>query len=256
MEYFVVVEVKNQHTRLYSNQLENIGLNGGSYIYTMPAFAKKWAAVGDSITNQGGHTQNGYVFYTQRMLGFTSIANISAGGKSLSKPGSSGNPAMCDDSFLATIPTDADIVTIMGGTNDWQNNHPIGEITSTSDTDYCGAINHIIDYFSENRPMVRLVFICPTYGELYGQTSWPDAAHNLNGDSMWDFMEAVKNVCEHRGIPYVPMGQRCGWNNKNIRSFVNDDGGLLHPNTEGGRRMSSVLTNSLKEILPDFNSWK
>ena len=250
MDYFAVIPIPH-YNRLTHAQMSLIGKNGGIYAVLNQPINKIWYAVGDSITVQGNYAQNAWWWLTARMIGAKSITTIAAGGKSLSKPGSSSNPAMCDDSFLATIPADAELVTIMGGTNDWGNSHPIGTIDSADDTTFCGAINHIIDYLAENRPRARVVFITPIYGEqITTPSGWTDIHTNSVGKTISDYMAAMAQVCDYRGFPCIHLGQKCGWTHGNVANFLKSDGAYIHPNDYGGFRMASIITHGLLEIAP------
>lgn len=206
----------------------------------------KWCLIGDSLTHQGKYAKNVVPYFSVE-----DVVNLGVGGRCLADNGVEGQTFMCSDDFLATVPTDADLITILGGTNDWAQSIPIGEKTSTDVTTYCGALNHIIDYICTNIPAAHFVIITPPFGMFPDRGGWTDTTgvQNLNDDNLMDFALAAAAVAEYRGIPCAKVGQQVGWNAKNAATFLSYDGAYLHPNQDGGDRMASVLINYLNGIL-------
>lgn len=201
----------------------------------------KWVALGDSLTGQRKYIPN-----TMKKMGFDSVLNLGVGGKK-----ASGEDGMWKTDYLSQIPNDASLITLMCGTNDWAQSVVIGDIGSTDTDEYCGALNTIIDYISQNYPQIRFVIMCPPIGVYPNRTGWNAPwIENINGNSMMDFAEAAYQVASNRGIPCARIGQSVGWNDKNISTFITFDGAYLHPNELGGLRISDVLIGFLKTILP------
>lgn len=204
---------------------------------------RKWTAIGDSITAQGR-----YFVPTQNALGIPSpVQNLGVGGRDLG--GASG---MWIDDTINSINTDSWLITLMGGTNDWAHNRQLGTVDSFDTNTYMGALNTFIQKVTTLFPDKRLIVMSPPYGELYQYESrgWPNAYTNTLGLTTIDYAEAARQVAEKRGIPFCPIAQRAGWNTNNIRTFITDDGGLLHPLQTGGNRIASVLVGTINSILP------
>ena len=96
------------------------------------------------------------------------------------------------------------------------------------------------------------------YGEIYNYElrGWDNAYTNKCTDSnnnvfkytTDDYAEAVRQACKKHKIPYVDINAEAGWNNINIRSYITDDGGLLHPNTLGASKISNLVSDKLYSL--------
>ena len=206
-----------------------------------------WCAIGDSLTDQAT-----YIAPTINGLSLAKCVRISQGGKRISGSSES-NPSMCEDVILNQIPSDAWLITILGGTNDWTQSVQIGENTSDDTSTFKGAINRIITKISTDYPNARLVFMGMPYGELPAKVEkgeWANAYTNTLGFTPYDYANATQEVCRMRGIPCVNLCQMTGWNHQNISSFIKYDGGLVHPLDVGGKRIASVLCGFVKSMMP------
>ena len=206
-----------------------------------------WCAIGDSLTDQAT-----YIAPTIDGLSLVKCVRISQGGKRISGSSES-NPSMCEDVILNQIPSDAWLITILGGTNDWAQSVQIGENTSEDTSTFKGAINRIITKISTDYPNARLVFMGMPYGELPAKVEngeWANAYTNTLGFTPYDYANATQEVCRMRGIPCVNLCQMTGWNHQNISSFIKYDGGLVHPLDAGGKRIASVLCGFVKSMMP------
>ena len=208
---------------------------------TIVSITGKWTALGDSITAQAK-----YVGKVVDRLGLSSVVNLGIGGITMVNNG--GSTYMSKDEYLAQIPNDSSLITIMGGMNDWAQSAPIGAVNSTDITEYCGALNHIIDYVTEHYPTIMFVVACPTLGVFVSRFGGNGLLNNL-GKTTLDYADACLKVCDARGIPCAKVGQQMGWTAKNISSFTVDDGANIHPNATGGERIANVLSGYIRAII-------
>ena len=96
-------------------------IGGTSSVVTSGFSGLTWATLGDSIT-AGGTWQA----KAAAALGMT-WTNFGIGGTKIS--GAQGDTnAMCGDTRITAIATTYDVITCMGGTNDWAQNVPMGDI--------------------------------------------------------------------------------------------------------------------------------
>ena len=209
---------------------------------------KSWAALGDSITYENYWQPN-----VAASLGLT-YTNLGVSGTTLS--GASGSTtAMCQATRIATIPSGTNLITVLAGTNDWSRSVPLGTLGSTDPTTFYGAIYTLITNLYTASPTIRIVMLTTTYGEMYGNVApnsanWPNAYTNSIGLTTMSYADAIRLACRYYGVVCIDTQGMCGWNTTNIRTFVQDDGGLLHPNTLGGNRMSEVVRGGLRSIEP------
>ena len=219
-----------------------IGLN----VATVSTWAgKAWASLGDSITQQA--KWQGAVVAALGLI----WTNFGVGGtKVTGAPGDAS--AMCQDTRLDLIPTTADLVTVMGGTNDWAQNVPMGAPDSVDPLTFNGALNTLATKLMARFPAKRVALFATPYGEMYDYVprGWPNAYTNTQGLTTRDYAEAVRQACKRWGLPCVDVGGNAGWNTSNIRTFITDDGALLHPNTDGGKRIAEVTIGGLRSLEP------
>jgi lysophospholipase L1-like esterase len=209
---------------------------------------KTWGSLGDSITDGGTWQPK-----VAAALGLT-WTNFGVGGTKISGAGGDAN-AMCQDARINAMPATLDLVTVMGGTNDWAQNVALGAADSTDPTTFNGALNTMLLKLCTRFPAKRIVLMTTPYGEMYGRVAdgvnnWVNAWTNNAGLTTRDYAEAVRGACKRWGVPCADVAAAAGWNTVNIRTFITDDGGLLHPNATGGGRISEVLTGALKALVP------
>lgn len=204
---------------------------------------KKLVTYGDSITE--GNTWQPYLM---RRFGFGSIINKGIGGTTVA--GSASN-AFCSESRVQTVPSDADLVLIMGGTNDY-GSIPIGTLESESDienTTFKGALALTIKRIQEQCPDAVIMVCSPLSGRgTAGEDgTWP--TYNSAGKTTYDYAVAAKEVAEFLSIPYIPVFERCGINQWNRTKYIAD---AVHPQDKGGEKIAMVMSEVLCAYQP-FN---
>lgn len=210
-------------------------------------YGKKLVTLGDSIT-----AQESWQNYVMNGMAFGSCVNKGVGGLTLTDNGANG---MCRDSYLSDIPNDAEVITLMGGTNDFAQSIALGDYNSTNKAEFCGALNYIIDYILEHFPKATLVVLSSPLGINWGLFPNTDGLRNNIGLSTLDYGICAQELCKRRGVHCIDLS-RCGWTDKNISTFVKNDGAdgysaaYFHPNNLGGRRIGAVVCAGLKQIEP------
>lgn len=217
----------------------------------LPVITSNWNTyetncLGDSITS-------GNMWQPSLALNLgLSITNFGIGGTKIS--GTDTN-SFNNDSRVNALSNTAKLVIVLGGTNDWAQNISLGAEDSTSLSTFYGGLNVLITKlltkYNTAGVFTKFLFLGTTYGELYDfvPRGWANAYTNNLQLTTKDYAEAIKKRCLFYGIPYCDTSN-LGWNNINIRQYITDDGGLLHPNTNGGRRIAEVVTGKLKQIEP------
>lgn len=198
---------------------------------------KKYTAIGDSITYQGK--------YINQIVAETGVSatNLGVGGMRIS-----GENGMASSERLALIPLDSDIITISGGTNDWYQEVPLGDDSDETLDTFKGAMNILVKHILTNIPKALVVVCSTTYGEMYNRHNyeWDNAYTNRLGLTTNSYGDAMIEIAKKWNLPYVDTG-RVGYNTINIRDYMVDDGGLLHPNNFGGKRIGKAIAAKLKE---------
>ena len=151
-----------------NNSIDNYGFYKGE----MPTITNKlykgwygkfWSSLGDSITQR-----DMYQVYVAKEFGFekkhygisgTTIADYT---NLVDK-----NSIMCSDTRINAITDRSDLITVMGGTNDWVNNVPLGTISDTSILTFYGAYKQMLEKLITRFPTKKICCFTPPYG-LYG----------------------------------------------------------------------------------------
>ena len=126
------------------------------------------------------------------------------------------------------------IVTILGGTNDWNNGNNLGEATDENATSTLGALNHIIKTLLTAYPHLRVYVFTPLVryvaSSLAERTdaTWAGTMTNGEDKTILDYVDAIKYVAENNCIPVCDMYRTLGWNKWNFSQYFNDSDGV-HP---------------------------
>ena len=103
-------------------------------------------------------------------------------GNAIASPEASGTPMV---QRYTQMRNDVDIVFVVGGRNDYNQNYPVGKVGDTSTDTYCGALAVLIDGLRAKYPDSLILF----------STSW------YVNDDMKAYTDATLAVCEAKGIP-------------------------------------------------------
>ena len=217
---------------------------------------KAFCALGDSVTQDGK-----WIPYVNKEFQFETITNCGIGGTRVSGEGST---AFWQDTRINTIPTTSDFITVMGGTNDGAAIVPIGDISrdNCDTTTFVGAYNVLIS---------KILYKFNSSGEGYYQDidysniTRVSTTKQINiliitcgfcGNSTYagaDFsrMENLANACIEIGklwsIPVADIYHNTGINPITYPIYLSDN---VHPNTDGGKRIASIIIGKMKETEP------
>lgn len=197
---------------------------------------KKWNALGDSITIGGGATTN-YQLLAAPDLGMTTVYNK---GQSGTKIANSGSVADMYNRYL-TINSDADLITVFGGTNDFSSNIPMGSITDTVNTTFYGALNIICDGLINKYTNAAIAFFTPT-PRSNGTTP------NTLGLTLLDYANAIIVACNKYYIPVLDLYRTSGIyaSNTAFRTAYIPDG--LHPNDAGHQLLAYKMAAFIRTL--------
>jgi hypothetical protein len=194
-------------------------------ILSFPNTAKKVFCVGDSFTMHGR--------YFSKLCETAFLQKVGDTGGSGNGMTITGFANMINTSFSTQV-ANADIITILGGTNDY--NHGSTRIGSYEDvagtnTIY-GAVKAIVDTILAIKPSARIVFFTqPERGSYNGSpTNTIPPAVNQNGLNMWNISEAIYDCCNRLGVACYQTHHTL-WHFSQVNMYTEDK---LHPNKEGG----------------------
>ena len=172
---------------------------------------KKLVTAGDSYTQaywDGDYAEyNGknYGYYIAQRNGMTFVnLGISGSTMAVTKTGSGHNPFVVDR--YTAVPEDTDYLILWFGINDAANCN-LGTIDDEVNNTFYGAWNTVLRYYLTNRPWMKVLIVVTT-----GAIGW-------DGDTRLDFRQAIRNVAEKWGYPYLDWEK-----DKGIPAFFDREG--------------------------------
>ena len=212
-----------------------------------PYKEKKWAAMGDSLTDIStlGTNVKNYVDYVSEEIGLIPLNYGHAG---------SGYKARFsnDQAFYQianTLDNDVDIITIFGSFNDTyttQDNFGLGTIEDNTTDTILGSVNVTLDTLLENYPNAVIGVIIPT---PWGGRNIYNATDEQRSRAL-NYINGLIAICEKRSIPYLNLFKNSNlfpWNEDFANMFFNGD--TTHPNTLGHKRFAPQIVEFIKSLL-------
>lgn|GEM_PF-6711530 len=195
---------------------------------------KTWNVLGDSLSGNSSFTSKFYHEIVKEKLGISTVNNYSVGGTSITVR------AGRNDSFLERFPSmsDADFITVFGGTNDVS--VPLGTFADTSNMTFYGAAKLLVAGLIEKYPGKKIGFILPLQRYDSGNP-------NIN-PLVKERVDALREVCEFYSIPYIDLWRNGGIYpaSTQVRNVMIPDG--LHLNTAGHAFISSKIAGFLEGL--------
>jgi len=146
---------------------------------------------------------------------------------------------MVTQNRIDTIPIDTDLLLIMGGANDISTLGTLADVEA-EDTTFYAAYKLMLTRIHTRIPGARVVLI----GYPFHKTA--DLVTSLtNGYHLR--RNAIKEIAEAYGYPYIDLRALCGWNTLNADDFLFDN---VHLDDAGGVRVGEVIAGFLKTIQP------
>lgn len=158
-----------------------------------------------------------------------------------------------DDSFVERyndMKNDADIITVLGGVNDFHHDVPIGDISSFDPYYFYGALNNIISRLLEKYPDRKIIFITPMKNNFVHPTkNYPDSfSFNKLNLKQIDYVNAIRNICDYYSIPILDLYTESGispYSEYQTELYMPDK---LHYNKEGYCRIAKKIAEYLINI--------
>lgn len=172
-----------------------------------------------------------------------SYASLLAGMMQASAYGNYGLNASCmgginPDRFVdryGWMSLEADLVFVLGGTNDYEFATPIGTMTDRDSTTFYGCLNLLMCSLQQMYPEAEIIFMTPLCRN--GGTR-PNAA----GNTLEDYAYAMMNMGEFYDIPVMDLYHAKELNFVGSRYYLVDG---LHPTEAGHRVMANYIYGQL-----------
>ena len=164
---------------------------------------KKWVAFGDSLTDESINADKKYYRYIEEKTGITVVV-MGAGGTGYYKGYDSG---AAYGQRMASVPADADVITIFGSVNDWHTKSAGVAMGNASDTveagTLAGYINECIDVAIEKAPYAQIALVTPM--DYKG----------LPSDTLEGIANIIKAVAAYRQIKCLDLYHESGFRVRN-----------------------------------------
>ena len=158
-----------------------------------------YVALGDSITygydvsrGDGSQVQYPYPDLVQCLLGLRQSINCGISGSTVATGANSFYPM---SQRYAEMP-DGDIISVLGGVNDFWRNVPLGTMEDSDTSTFYGALNALAKGLKAKYPNAFIFFMTPYKYVMQV---------NGNGNTLEQFANAVKQVCVANNLPCLDM---------------------------------------------------
>jgi lysophospholipase L1-like esterase len=201
------------------------------YVPFNPWGIKRVGIIGDSQTEINGHKTSLWIDEVRSVFA-SGTMKAKSGYTIANNPESYGNFMTLAQSLSRAV----DVVLVMGGVNDVWFNTPMGELGSTDNTTFYGAMEELCQFFMNNYPAKQIAFITPTE-----QNNANCNGSNTTGLTATDFAHAIKKVCAKYAIPVYDANSMCGiypLNAVNAAVYTTDN---LHLNDSGQKRLGQQV---------------
>ena len=202
---------------------------------------KIWNVALDSLTAGFGTTKS-YHQYIQEDLGITTINNYGISSTEICTSGTSGNPFI--NRYLS-MDVNADLITVLGGSNDFLHNAELGTFDSRDNSTFYGALHNLCVGLVTNFTNSKIAFFTPLrINGIYGIDTVP----NTKGYILEDYVDAIKEVCGFYSIPVLDLFKSSGLSPyiPYMKTNYMPDG--THPNAVGHRMIADKIRSFINGL--------
>ena len=193
-------------------------------------------AFGDSITYGADYSLQ----YAQMAYPYPDLVSSTLGLKSFTNYAVSGSTIATDVGGLPNIynqllyaDTDADIVSVMGGVNDYNRGVELGTISDTTTNTFYGSLKSICEVLLSKYPDAFVFIMTPYKEHCYHESACTNP--NAAGYNLEDYANAVKEVAEIYDIPVLDMYNQ----GKYELEMYNPSSDGIHPSQEFIKRYTA-----------------
>lgn len=208
---------------------------------------KKINFMGDSITEGYGASGKDRIFSSLIAADIGAVCrNYGIAGTRIAKQSNpSADPSWDRDfcSRVAEMDADADIIVVLGGTNDFgHGDAPFGKFDDKTPDSFRGALNVLCTSLIEKYPGKVIVIMTPLHrrGE--------DSARSASNPELKAYIEAIRSAAEYYSLPVLDLYAMSGLQ-PNLpviqQKFVPDQ---LHPNDAGHRILADRIIGFLESL--------
>ena len=207
---------------------------------------KKINFLGDSITEGSGASDHlkCYVSQVAEISGAV-CRNYGIGGTRIARQQKPSENQRFDLYFASRVDgmdTDADIVVLFGGTNDYgHGDAPLGSMDDRTPDTFYGGLHTLYRSVIENYPEAVIVVLTPTH-------RLNEESPNINNATLKTYVNIIREVAEYYSLPVLDLFKTSGIQPEVgiMRHNYMPDG--LHPNDTGHRILAKKVVAFLKNM--------
>lgn len=218
---------------------------------------KKAVFLGDSITAGSWYnptlktwenmTEN-WTYWVSKICGMT-YKNYGIGGTHVSSAYNSGDGSKAEQAFTnrySSMDDDADVVFVMGGTNDWLPDHtdtaPFGSISDNSDISFCGAIRVLCEGLIRKYNGKQIFFLTPICNKNQLSTN------PTTGKTLQEYCDVIKEICNMYSIEVINTHVNAPLHfmiAENADKYCSQQDGSTHPNDLGQKLLGEYVARAI-----------
>lgn len=218
---------------------------------------KKAVFLGDSITAGSWYnptlkswenmTEN-WTYWVSKLCGMT-YKNYGIGGTHVSSAYNSGDGSSAEQAFTnrySNMDDDADVIFVMGGTNDWLPDHtdtaPFGDTSDTTDVSFCGAIRVLCEGLIKKYNGKQIFFFTPICNA--NQLS----ANPTTGKTLKEYCDAIIEICGMYSIEVINTHVNAPLHfmiAENASKYCSQQDGSTHPNDLGQKLLGEYIARAI-----------
>lgn len=202
---------------------------------------KKYIAYGDSITGTA------YPEFVKTELNLLNLEKYYFGGYSIAYRAEG---HLADSAIFSVFSyTKSQIISILAGTNDWQNNSILGAPSSIDDSEFNGAVNNMLQGIKSQNPTAFIFCIIPPQRWHYEDGEDGFELTNSVGLKLKDYNIALRERSVANNIPYLNLYDveslpYSGIVQPPTTMAWSDDG--IHPNEYGSEIIGKLIANYIE----------
>ncbi len=200
----------------------------------------------ENVYNHPNPTQTckGYPTLLNEKLGLENLGNYAVGGHTILDQ---------REFILKQDFSQAQLVIISVGVNDFSRSVPIGNLPDIANTVYddtfYGAYAQCLDHIFNSNPSVKVILMTPLHRNTLhrngsGVTSVSDTV--INGNTLFDFADAIVNLGRIYSCPVADMLSNSGLNHINLKNYTFEG---VHPTNKGYEFIVHELIKTVKNIF-------
>ncbi len=212
---------------------------------------KKILFLGDSITEGVGASSPDkcYVSVFGKLSG-AEVKNYGIGGTRIAKQSKISLSEESDRDFMSRVDemdSEADVVVVFGGTNDFgHGDSTIGDFSSRDKCTFYGALHILCTSLINKYPKADIIFMTPLH-----RVSEDDEVNEIglkHEALLSGYVDIIKEVAGYYGLPVLDLFNTSGIQPKVdiIREIYMPDG--LHPSDSGAEKIAKRLYNFLLSL--------